>query len=56
MHTYSNPEAHEWRVKISYPEDAAGEELPQLMNVLFGLTCQHAEVQLVDFQVITGLP
>ena len=44
-------------MKISYPEDAAGEEFPQLMNVLFGLTCQHAEVQLVDFQVITcGLP
>eukprot|EP00873_Tetraselmis_striata_P001508 jgi/Tetstr1/421772/TSEL_012675.t1 len=47
--------ANVWRVMISYPEDAAGEELPQLMNVLFGLTCQHAEVQLVDFQPSPGM-
>lgn len=51
----SDAERKVWRVTISYPEDAAGEELPQLLNVLFGLTCQHAEVQLVDFQLSPGM-
>jgi len=44
-----------WVVKISYPEAAAGEELPQLLNVLFGLTCQHADIQLVDFQLTPAM-
>eukprot|EP00951_Prasinocladus_malaysianus_P012401 scaffold92396_cov50-Prasinocladus_malaysianus.AAC.1 len=45
-----------WSVKISYPEAAAGEELPQFLNVLFGLTCQHAEVQLITPGMEKWLP
>eukprot|EP00959_Pyramimonas_sp_CCMP1952_P106896 2234425-Pyramimonas_sp.AAC.1 len=50
-----SPEDKVWRARISYPEGAAGEEFPQLMNVLFGLTCQHSQVQLVDFTLTETL-
>ena len=40
-----------WTAVLSYPAADVGGELPQFLNLIYGLGCLHAQVSLADFNL-----